>query len=118
MENARRTDGSALDTLDSLTEAATAGIEGLIDVREQLEDVRRRKKKGWSWQEIMRTTEVPSPLTSLMAIVARLGSASAAFRRDIVHSLRLEGLRLTEIASLLGTSRQRVSALLRARRTE
>jgi predicted transcriptional regulator len=50
--------------------------------------------------------------------LANLGQAIGAFRRALASTLRTEGMRVTEIASLFEVSRQRVSALVRPKRPE
>jgi hypothetical protein len=107
----------ALDALDALSEATSASIEGLAEVNAQLEDVRGRVRQGWSWHKIVSSSDLGSAMTAVARISANLGRASGAFRRCLAKVLHTEGLRITEIGSLLEVSRQRVSALLRPDRT-
>jgi hypothetical protein len=106
----------ALDALDTLSDVAATSIEGLTEVQTQLAQVRRRRRRGWTWRRIVSSEDSPKPLEKVTAIAANLAIASAEFRRGLAHSLRNEGLQLTKIAPLLEVSRQRIGALLRPRR--
>jgi hypothetical protein len=106
----------ALEALNALTDVTSSSIEGLTEVRSHLTQVRRRRRRGWSWRRILSADDSPNPLAGVTGIAASLAIASAEFRRALAHSLRGEGLQLTRIAPLLDVSRQRIGALLRPRR--
>jgi hypothetical protein len=102
----------ALSALNSLSETTASSIEGLTAVNFQLAEVRRRRRRGWTWLRIASNADGPNPLATVTAIAADLAVATGEFRRALAHSLRSEGLPLSRIASLLDVSRQRVGALL------
>jgi hypothetical protein len=106
----------ALDALDTLSEVAASSIDGLTEVHAQLTQVRRRRRRGWTWRRIVSSEDSPNPLANVTGIAANLAIASAEFRRGLAHALRNEGMPLTRIAPLLNVSRQRIGALLRPRR--
>jgi hypothetical protein len=106
----------ALEALDTLSEVTASSINGLTEVRSQLSQLRRRRRRGWSWRRIVSATDSPNPLAGVTGIASRLAIASAEFRRALAHALRREGIQLTKIAPLLDVSRQRVGALLRPRK--
>jgi hypothetical protein len=105
----------ALQALDTLSEVTSASIDGLTEVQSQLAQVRRRRRRGWTWRRIASSDDV-SPLASATGIAANLAVASGEFRRSLAHALRNEGMQLTKIGPLLDVSRQRVGALLRPRK--
>jgi hypothetical protein len=115
-ETAKTEHDVALDALDTLSDVAASSIEGLTEVHAQLAQVRRRRRRGWTWRRIVSSEESLHPLTSATGIAANLAIASAEFRRGLAHALRNEGMQLTKIAPLLDVSRQRIGALLRPRR--
>lgn len=106
----------ALEALNTLSGVTASSIEGLSEVHSQLTQVRRRRRRGWSWRRIISAGDSPNPLAGVTGIAASLAIASAEFRRALAHALRKEGLQLIKIAPLLDVSRQRVGALLRPRR--
>ena len=106
----------ALDALDTLSEVAASSIEGLAEVHSQLAQVRRRRRRGWTWRRIVSSEDSLHPLASVTEIAANLAIANAEFRRGLARALRNEGMQHTRIAPLLDVSRQRIGALLRPRR--
>jgi len=102
-----------LGALEMLSEAATLSANELVHLDAELTTMRRRRRRGWSWSRIISSEGSDDPLATVMKIVTILGRASGALRRALARSLRDEGMRVTDIASLFGVSRQRVSALSR-----
>jgi len=101
--------------LTKLSDVATSSADDLMGLNEHLDEIRSRRVRGWSWHRIISDGEVPNPLSLLTTIAANFARASGAFRRALAVGLRKEGMQVTEIASLFGVSRQRVSALIRPR---
>ncbi|MGA2531252.1 MAG: hypothetical protein ABSG36_19100 [Acidimicrobiales bacterium] len=110
-------DDAALDALTRLSEVTASSIDGLIEVNEQLESVRRHRGQGWTWHRILSVTNFRGSLSAVSAIAAGLGRAAAQLRRSLALVLRTEGVRITEIGRFFEVSRQRASALLRSRDT-
>ncbi len=102
----------ALEALEVLSEVTATSIDGLNEVNDKLSTVRHQRHRGWSWRRIASTGELADALSCAARIAAGLGRAGGDFRRRLTRVLRHEGLLITEIASFLDVSRQRVSALL------
>jgi hypothetical protein len=118
IETTQREQDPGLGALETLSDAATSSASELVHLDAELTTMRRRRRRGWSWSRIISSNGSDDPLATVMNIVTTLGRASGEFRRALARSLRDEGMRVTEIASLFGVSRQRVSALLRRSRAE
>jgi len=102
----------ALSALNSLSQVTESSIDGLTDVNNRLAQVRRQRRRGWSWRKIVADPATPNPLSAATRIAADLAIATGEFRRALAHALRDEGLGLAKIGPLLSVSRQRVGALL------
>jgi hypothetical protein len=101
--------------LTTLSDVATSSADDLLGLNEHLDEIRSRRIRGWSWHRIISDVDVPNPLSLLTHIATNFARASGGFRRALAVGLRKEGMQVTEIASLFGVSRQRVSALIRPR---
>jgi hypothetical protein len=108
----------ALSALNSLSEVAAASAQGLNALHEDLQAMQERREHGWSWLQIVSSEDGLNPLATVTGIVANLGIAIGSFRRALARSLQKEGMRITSIAGLLAVSRQRVSTLVSARRSD
>lgn len=108
----------ALEALGALSEAAQASADELRSINDDIDTMRRRRSRGWSWRRIMASMDSPNALSAITGVAVRLGSACGEFRRSLAQTLRAEGMRTAEMGSLLGVSRQRVSALLHAKRPD
>jgi hypothetical protein len=108
----------ALIALTSLTEVAAASAHGLSALQNDLQTMQERREHGWSWLQIASSEDGLDPLATLTGITANLGIAIGSFRRALARSLQKEGMRITSIAGLLEVSRQRVSTLVSARRSD
>ena len=106
----------ALEALAALSNVARVSAEQLSALDEDLSTMQRRRRRGWSWRRIMAFDGSTEPLSSVAKLLADLAAAIGSFRRALTHALRKEGMRVVEIAKLLGVSRQRVSAVIRPRR--
>jgi hypothetical protein len=107
----------ALEALTTLSAVAARSAQDLNAVNDDLLAMERHRRNGWSWRQIMSASSGPgSPLSAMARIVGDLRHAGAEFRRALARALRLEGMRISEIGSLLQVSRQRVTALLRPSR--
>jgi hypothetical protein len=107
---------AALQALSHLSDVTTTSIDNLNQVQDQLVDARRRRRRGWSWWRIVSSPDAPHLLSAVSAIAATLGRASGEFRRSLARELRHEGVRTTEIGTVMKVSRQRVSSLVNSKR--
>jgi len=101
--------------LTNLSEVAASSADDLLGLNEDIAMLHNRRRRGWSWNRIISDEDSPNPLSALTAIATNFARASGGFRRALALGLRKEGMQVTEIASLFGVSRQRVSALIRPR---
>ena len=110
------TQDAVVEALTNLSEVAASSAQELTDLDEGLADLKQRRTRGASWREIISSAHSPSPLAAMASIATNLGRATGTLKRALAGALRNEGMQVTEIADLFDVSRQRVSALLRARR--
>jgi predicted XRE-type DNA-binding protein len=108
-------DDPVVAALTNLSEVATSSADNLMGLNEDIATLHSRRRRGWSWNRIISDADSPNPLAALTAIATNFARASGGFRRALALGLRKEGMQVTEIASLFGVSRQRVSALIRPR---
>lgn len=120
-EHAERRDepatGHAGDaTLRALHAFSAALAEMSKDERlleERLKDLHRQRSEGRSWHEILGDEDPPGTMQLVSRILACLAKASGTLRKELVDSLRREGVSIPAIARLFGVTHQRVSNLLR-----
>jgi hypothetical protein len=105
----------ALEALTTLSETVTDSARELDHLGNELTNMKRRRTRGWSWRRTFASGTPVNPLSGIARVVADLGRASGAFRRAMARSLRAEGMQVTEIATILAVTRQRVTALIRPR---
>jgi transcriptional regulator of aromatic amino acid metabolism len=74
--------------------------------------LRRQREEGRSWSSILAQGEHPSLVHLLSASLRRLTETSGRFRAAVAIALAREGLSTRQIASRLGVTHQRVSAML------
>jgi hypothetical protein len=103
----------ALQALDTLSVTAESSARELHHLGNELVAMKRRRKRGWSWHRTLVSSAALNPLAAVARIVSDLGRSSGAFRRALARSLRDEGMQVSEIATALAVTRQRVSALIR-----
>jgi len=104
-----------VDALTALSDVAASSADDLLGLNEDLAVLRSHRVRGRSWHRIISDADAPNPLSALTAIATNFARASGGFRRALAVGLRKEGMQVTEIATLFGVSRQRVSALIRPR---
>ena len=107
-----------LDADEETSEAVSSGADGLSDFHDDLSRMRRRRGR--------RLVVATDPLGRGSGKLALHGgprssrvlpAPSESSGRWLADALRSEGMSVTYIAALLDVSRQRVSALVRPRRT-
>ena len=101
---------TALDELVAALKTNDAAIRAML---KRAETLRRARRKGLPYREIVTAEERPLIVELLSANQERLATAGARFRRAEAKALRGEGLTLDEIATLFGVTRPRVVALLK-----
>lgn len=105
----------ATDALDHLADVAKSSAAELHDVENGLHQMSERRQRGWTWRQIIATSDGTSVLAHCTRITATLASAMGAFRRGLATSLHREGMPVTSIAEVFEVSRQRVSTLINSK---
>lgn len=109
--------GSAADptlqALDALSEALEQIAEDQKVLVTKIEELRRARRKGLPWQDILVEEDAPGSMQVVSRMLACLSKASGTLRKELVDELREEGATIPAIARLFGVTHQRVSNLLR-----
>lgn len=82
-------------------------------LEKRLEELRRLRSEGRSWRDILAEEEPPGTMQVVSRMLACLAKASGTLRKELVDTLRREGVSIPAIAKLFGVTHQRVSNLLR-----
>lgn len=104
---------STLSALDALSDALTemSNDQKLLETR--LRDLHRQRSEGRSWRDILADEDPPGTMQVVSRMLACLAKASGTLRKELVDTLRREGVSIPAIAKLFGVTHQRVSNLLR-----
>ena len=105
----------------ALEELAASAEQTAIEQRQVAASARflsRQRAEGRSWSSILGEGEHPSVVQVLSASLWRLGETSGRFRAAVAIALAREGLSTRQIASRLGVTHQRVSAMLSRPKSE
>jgi hypothetical protein len=102
-----------LQALDALAEALEQLAEDQKVLGKKIDGLRRARRKGLSWQDILMDEEGPGSMQVVSRMLACLSKASGTLRKELVEELREEGATIPAIARLFGVTHQRVSNLLR-----
>ena len=109
--------GPAADPTVSALEALSVALREVAEdgrlLQERLESLRHERTAGTSWRDILAREEPPGTMQIVSRMLATLARASGTLRKELVDSLRREGVSIPAIARLFGVTHQRVSNLLR-----
>lgn len=114
MQNAEPND-AVLAALDELVRVLKETMELNRAAIRRASVIRRLRKRGLSYSEIIPREERPLIIELLTRQLSDVSDASSRFRKAEAQALYSEGLTMSGIASLFGVTRQRVAALLRDR---
>ncbi len=106
-------DDVTMRALDALSGALAELRRDTQLLEERLEALRRRRSEGRAWRDILSDEEPPGAMQVVSRMLACLAKASGALRKELVDSLRREGVSIPAIAKLFGVTHQRISNLLR-----
>lgn len=103
------------------TLVALEALKGALDemshdrelLQRRLEELHRKRSEGKAWRDILSEEEPPGTMQVVSRMLACLAKASGTLRKELVDSLRREGVSIPAIAKLFGVTHQRVSNLLR-----
>jgi hypothetical protein len=104
---------ATLRALDALSAALQEMSKDERLLEERLKDLHRQRAQGRAWNEILGDEDPPGTMQLVSRILACLAKASGTLRKELVDSLRREGVSIPAIARLFGVTHQRVSNLLR-----
>ncbi len=110
---ARASGDPTLRALEALTSALAEMSKDERLLEERLEHLHRQRVQGRSWHEILGEEDDPGTMQLVSRVLACLAKASGTLRKELVDSLRKEGVSIPAIARLFGVTHQRVSNLLR-----
>ena len=107
-----------LEALDDLDAALDQSLEMTHRMKARVKEIRQAYAEGRALREIVPNEETPPLVQLLTRSTNLLHSYGTRVRRTEARALHREGMTMDEIARLFGVTRQRVSALLRARPTD
>jgi transposase-like protein len=99
--------------IDALAGALREMAEDSRILEERLVELRRARAGGRPWREILSEEDPPGTMQVVSRMLATLAKASGTLRKELVDSLRREGVSIPAIARMFGVTHQRVSNLLR-----
>lgn len=104
---------ASLAALDALSRALVQIAEDQRVLESKLQELRRQRAGGKAWREILAAEEPPGSMQIVSQMLACLAKASGTLRKELVDTLRREGVSIPAIARMFGVTHQRVSNLLR-----
>src|SRR5438552_14557045 len=111
MTSARPTDDDAVVTFEEVAdELDAAAVENRRAAR-RLRRLGTRRRTGHSWRDVLTDGGGRDVLSLVAALSRRLAEVAGRLRRGVVKALLAEGVRVRDVADLLGVSHQRVSRI-------
>ncbi len=107
------TEDGSLRALDALSDALSEMSHDQELLRKRLRELHRQRSEGRAWRDILADEEPPGTMQVVSRMLACLAKASGTLRKELVDTLRREGVSIPAIAKLFGVTHQRVSNLLR-----
>jgi hypothetical protein len=104
---------ATLRALDALTHALAEMGDDQRLLEKRLQELYRQRSEGRAWRDILADEEAPGTMQVVSHMLACLAKASGTLRKELVDTLRREGVSIPAIARLFGVTHQRVSNLLR-----
>jgi hypothetical protein len=101
--------------LDQIAEAADETALDQQRLARRARSMSRQRRLGWSWSQILQRERQPGLLILLTRSARRLHEVSGRFRPALAEALGDEGLSTRQIATMLGVTHQRISAMLNRR---
>ncbi len=104
---------ATLSALDALSHALGEMSHDRELLEKRLRELHRQRSEGRPWRDILAEEEPPGTMQVVSRMLACLAKASGTLRKELVDTLRTEGVSIPSIAKLFGVTHQRVSNLLR-----
>ncbi|MCU1591125.1 MAG: signal transduction histidine kinase [Frankiales bacterium] len=105
-------DEELFQALDAVVEVLEGGRDRLAVVAARAAELRAGRSRGLSYAELLTGARHPIVLDVLSELLDGLFDAGSRLRRAEARAMYADGLSMEKIASLLGVSRQRVSAII------
>jgi PAS domain S-box-containing protein len=105
-------DDELFDALDAVLEVLEGGRDRVDVVAARAAELRDGRSRGLSYAELLTGARNPIVLDVLSELLDGLFDAGSRLRRAEARALYADSLSMDKIASLLGVSRQRVSAII------
>lgn len=105
-------DEQALAALDEVADSLDAAAVDQRRASRRLRRLGQERRRGRPWREVLGGGVARELLGGLTALATGLTVGGARLRRVIARTLRSDGLRVGEIAALLGVSHQRASGIV------
>lgn len=112
-ESAAPSRDATLDALGALGDALEQLAKDHQLLEGRLKELHRERADGRPWRDILAEEDAPGTMQIVSRMLACLAKASGTLRKELVDSLRREGVSIPAIAKLFGVTHQRVSNLLR-----
>jgi hypothetical protein len=106
-----------LGALTALEEVLAENNRRTALIKKRMAKIRRSRASGIPYAESVSTEDGPLIVQLLTESSTALDTCGASVRRAEAQALYDEGMTMEQIAERFGVTRQRVSALLRKRRT-
>jgi hypothetical protein len=112
MDEGRGQDAT-LRALDALSVALAEMAHDRQLLEDRLRELHRQRSEGRAWRDILADEDGIGTMQVVSRMLACLAKASGTLRKELVDTLRREGVSIPAIAKLFGVTHQRVSNLLR-----
>jgi hypothetical protein len=111
--DATRAGDATIAALEGLSQALEEMSRDQRLLQQRLKELQRQRSEGRAWRDILGDEEPPGTMQIVSRMLACLAKASGTLRKELVDTLRREGVSIPAIAKLFGVTHQRVSNLLR-----
>jgi transcriptional regulator with XRE-family HTH domain len=105
-------DDAALTTVEHVADTLDAAANDTRAAARRLRRVRTARRNGRRWRDILGDSTARELLDLLGSTSRRLTEATTGVRRAMARALLADGLRVRQIAELIGVSHQRISQVI------
>lgn len=105
---------AAVSALEDVAAAADRVATEQRQVARRARTMQRQRDRGWSWAEILDRDPAPGIFQLVRTSTKRLAAAAAQLGRTVAKGLASEGESRRRIASRVGVTHQRITAMLRS----
>lgn len=105
-------DDSALATFEDAADTLDRAAADTTTAAHSVRRLRGERMSGQPWRDVLGEQAARNVLGLLAAAASQLNTATGHLRGAIAYALRSDGLRVKQIAEVLGVSHQRISRVL------